>query len=436
MAGSRNDLHHLSLFNQNIDRVAFLSYFLGGVVPFAGLVWIVQEYVLDQLPEGTWRVGAIGAVAGLACLSLGAFLALRRATRSTLARMDAHTRRLETLLDLAKTLSEARFAEDVHRTAASCAAELTGARTGVVLAPELGKDDPEPQLVASAGEESIEVYRASRSRLHEIVAPVIAQGVPALWDDESDAADAASPGAVAAVPLAGCSNLSPAALVVTAQAGERFDSSHLRLLSTVGGLAAVTRAHADLRDSQRNFFVHVTEILMAALDSHMHEQAGHPRRVAHLAIVMGRELDFDEHRLERLHFASLLHDVGMLKIDTRRQQTSAVWQRHSQIGHRMLSRIRLWADLAPFVLHHHEWWNGEGYPDGLEGDDIPLESRVIGMAEAFDSMTSRSSYRAALSWDEALGQVEQGAGTQFDPDIARLLLRLVRDGQIDGPTRV
>jgi HD-GYP domain-containing protein (c-di-GMP phosphodiesterase class II) len=436
MGRPRSDLHHLSLFNQNIDRVAFLAYFLGGVVPFAGLVWIVQQYVLDQLPEGPWKVGAIGAVAGLACLSLAAFLALRRATRTTLARMDAHTRRLETLLDLARTLSEARFAEDVHRTAASCAAALTGARTGIVLAPELGKEDSEPQLVASAGEESIEVYRAARSRLHEIAMPVIANGVPALWDGRGEGAEAAATGGVAAVPLAGCSNLAPAALLVTAHPGQWFDSTHLRLLSTVGGLAAVTRAHADLRDAQRNFFVHVTEILMAALDSHMNEQAGHPRRVAHLAVVIGRELEFDEHRLERLHFASLLHDIGMLKIDTRRQQPRAVWQRHAQLGHRMLARIRMWADLAPFVLHHHEWWNGEGYPDGLEGDDIPLEARIIGIAEAFDSMTSRSSYREARSWDEALAEVESGAGTQFDPEIARLLLDLVRDGRIDGPTRV
>lgn len=434
MTGSRNEVHHLSLFNQNIDRVAFLAYFLGGVVPFAGLVWIVHQYVLDQLPEGPWKVGAIGVVAGLACLSLAAFLALRRATRSTLAHMDAHSRRLETLLDLAKTLSEARYAEDVHRTAASCAAELTGARTGIVLAPELGKEDSAPQLVASAGEESIEVYRAAQVRLEEVVAPVIAQGVPALCDGAPDSGSAASEG-VAAVPLAGSPQLAPAALVVTAQPGENFDSSHLRLLSTVAGLAAVTRSHADLRDAQRNFFVHVTEMLMAALDSHMNEQAGHPRRVAHLAVVLGRELGFDEHRLERLHFASLLHDVGMLKIDTRRTQPAAVWQRHAQLGHRMLSRIRLWSDLAPFVLHHHEWWNGAGYPDGLEGDDIPLEARIIGLSEAFDSMTSRSSYRDALPWNDALTEVEQGAGTQFDPDLARMLLALIRDGRIDGPTQ-
>ena len=436
MTAPRSELHHLSLFNQNIDRVAFLAYFLGGVVPFAGLVWIVQRYVLQQLPDGPWKLAAIGVVAGLACLSLGAFLALRRATRATLTRMDAHTRRLESLLELARTLSEARFADDVHRTAASCAAELTGARTGIVLAPEAEKEESEPQLVASAGEESIDVYRASRSRLHEIAAPVIGQGVPALWDGQSENADGAGSGGVAAVPIGGSANLPPAALVVTARAGERFDSTHLRLLSTVASLATVTRAHADLRDAQRNFFVHVTEILMAALDSHMNEQAGHPRRVAHLAVLLGRELAFDEHRLERLHFASLLHDVGMLKVDTRRQQPAAVWQRHAQLGHRMLSRIRLWSDLAPFVLHHHEWWDGSGYPDGLQGDDIPLESRIIGIAEAFDSMTSRSSYREALSWDAALAEIEQGAGTQFDPDLARRLLELVRDGRIDGPTRI
>jgi hypothetical protein len=433
-SGSRRDPHYLSLFSQKLDRVAFLAYFLGGVVPLAGLVWLVQQYVLPQLPEGVWTAGAMGVVAGLACLSLGAFLALRRSTRATLTGMDAHARRLETLLDLARTLSEARFADDVCGTAAACAVQLTGAEAGLVLSRDAGKPDEGPQLVASAGEASVELYRTAGGQLDEIVAPVLAQGVPALWQESSDRTSAESPGGVAAVPIPGAPGLPGAALVV-ASAGRHFDSSHLRLLSIVAGLTSVTRSHADLRDAQRNFFVHVTELLMVALDSHVHEQAGHPRRVAHLAVLMGRELEFDEHRLERLHFASLLHDVGMLKIDTRKPQPRSIMQRHAQLGHRMLSHIRLWSDLAMVVLHHHEWWNGEGYPDGLEGDDIPLESRIIGLAEAFDSMTSPSSYKPARPWAEALVEVEQGAGTQFDPQIARLFLDLVERGVIDEPTQ-
>jgi polar amino acid transport system substrate-binding protein len=193
----------------------------------------------------------------------------------------------------------------------------------------------------------------------------------------------------------------------------------------------VARANADLRDAQRNFFVHVTEILIAALDAHQHEQEGHARRVAHLAVHLGRELQLDEHRLERLHFAALLHDVGMLKIDTRRTQGRAHHRAHPSLGHRLLARIRLWEDLAPWVLHHHECWDGSGYPEGLAGEDIPLEARIIGTAEAFDTMASDSSY-APRGLPGALEEIRRGRGTQFEPRLADLLLDLAQRGMIDG----
>ena len=101
------------------------------------------------------------------------------------------------------------------------------------------------------------------------------------------------------------------------------------------------------------------------------------------------------------------------------------------MGHRMLAPIQLWADVAPLVLHHHEWWNGGGYPEQLAADAIPLESRIIGVAEAFDSMTSRSSYKEPVPTDEAVRRVEAGAGTQFDPEVVRVFLDLARRGDVD-----
>jgi len=422
--------HHLSIFSQNLDRVAFLVYFLGAVLPFGALAFAVQRYALPQLPPGAWTFGAVGVLAGLGCLSLAAFLALRRVTRATLARLDADNRRLESLLGASRTLADARFEDDVNRTAAGCAAEITGAVAAFVIAPDPEKEDVAPHLVAAAGDEAMDRYRAARERVDELVAPVLEQGAPSLWSDAS----ATGVTALAAVPIPGPRPGAPGAALAVVSSGEpvRFDAGHLRSLATVAALAGVARSNADLRDAQRNFFVHVTELLIAALDAHLDEESGHARRVAHVSIRLGRALGLEEARLERLHFAALLHDVGMLKIDTRRPQAKAVYRTHPVLGQRMLSRIRLWEDLAPFVLHHHEWWDGSGYPEGLAGEDIPLEARIIGLAEAFDSMTSPSTYKTRRSFQEALSQVREGRGTQFDPCLADRFLELAAEGVIEA----
>jgi putative nucleotidyltransferase with HDIG domain len=173
----------------------------------------------------------------------------------------------------------------------------------------------------------------------------------------------------------------------------------------------------------------MTEILMSALDLHVDTQAGHSRRVAHVANRIGRAMGFEGRDLERLHFGALLHDIGMLKIDVRTVDKAAK-RRHSTIGHQLLKPIRLWEDLAPIVLHHHEWFDGSGYPEKIAGNEIPVESRIIGLAEAFDSMTSEASYKRAIPVDEALRRVEAAAGSQFDPELVSILVDLVREGAI------
>ena len=131
--------HHLSIFSQNLDRVAFLVYFLGAVLPFGALAYAFQRYALPQLPAGAWTFGAVGVLVGLGVLSLAAFLALRRVTRSVLARLDADNRRLESLLAASRTLAGARFADEVDQTAARCAVEITGAAAAFVISPDPGE---------------------------------------------------------------------------------------------------------------------------------------------------------------------------------------------------------------------------------------------------------------------------------------------------------
>jgi HD-GYP domain-containing protein (c-di-GMP phosphodiesterase class II) len=104
--------------------------------------------------------------------------------------------------------------------------------------------------------------------------------------------------------------------------------------------------------------------------------------------------------------------------------------KHAELGYRMLARIRLWEDVAPIVHSHHEWYDGAGYPEGLAGNDISLESRIISVCESFDSMTSDTSYKVAMPMEAAVEEIRGCAGTQFDPLVAKTFLDLVEQGLI------
>ena len=98
-------------------------------------------------------------------------------------------------------------------------------------------------------------------------------------------------------------------------------------------------------------------------------------------------------------------------------------RRHAELGDEMLRPIRVWEDIAPLVRHHHEWFDGRGYPDRLAGESIPLESRIIAVAEAFDAMTAEKSYKEAIPVEEAIDRIREGSGTQFDPAVVEAFLR-------------
>lgn len=120
----------------------------------------------------------------------------------------------------------------------------------------------------------------------------------------------------------------------------------------------------------------------------------------------------------------------MLKIDKSIQKNEKACEKHAELGYRMLVRIRLWEDVAPIVHSHHERYDGTGYPEGLAGDDISLEARIITVCDAFDSMTSNTSYKIAMPLEAAVQEVRNCAGTQFDPRIAKTFLDLVEQGVI------
>jgi diguanylate cyclase (GGDEF)-like protein len=171
------------------------------------------------------------------------------------------------------------------------------------------------------------------------------------------------------------------------------------------------------------------EGLAKAVDARDAQRGGHSERVAELAARLAARLGADEETIELTRLAGTLHDLGELGVpeailrkpgpltDPERETL----ERHSRIGSRMLESVG-GESVAACVRHHHERWDGMGYPDGLAGEDIPLGARILLVAEAFDAMTSDSAHRQRRSTEDALDELQRGAGTQFDPAVVAALV--------------
>ena len=154
----------------------------------------------------------------------------------------------------------------------------------------------------------------------------------------------------------------------------------------------------------------------------------HSHRVAQLAVNIAVRLGLDREQVELIRLAASLHDLGKLALpeDLLRKPgpltppERLVLERHAQIGFRMLDSLGI-DPVADWVLHHHERWDGTGYPDGLSGGEIPLGARIIFVADAYDAMTSERAYRQAVPQPDALAELERCAGTQFDPAVVKAL---------------
>ncbi len=170
-------------------------------------------------------------------------------------------------------------------------------------------------------------------------------------------------------------------------------------------------------------YVSTVKVLTAAIDARDPYTLGHSMRVAKLSIKVGEAIGMSGQELEDLEMASLFHDVGKLRTPdyvllkdgpldpTEQREISS----HCEYGAAILSRASSLQKYIPAVRHHHEWFNGEGYPDGLRGDDIPLHAAIIAIADAFDAMTSMRPYKNPFSRDEAVHELNQCAGKQFNP---------------------
>jgi len=178
----------------------------------------------------------------------------------------------------------------------------------------------------------------------------------------------------------------------------------------------------------------------AALEARDPYLRGHSARVTSIAEGLARRLGWRGERIDALRLGGSLHDVGKIAVNESVLRKSgpltdeelAQIRTHPVAGARLIEGVEDFRPALPYVLHHHERWDGAGYPHGLAGEEIPIEARLLGVADAFDAMTSVRSYRPALSVEQALAELQRCAGSQFDPELAETFVEGWRTGDI-GP---
>jgi putative nucleotidyltransferase with HDIG domain len=172
--------------------------------------------------------------------------------------------------------------------------------------------------------------------------------------------------------------------------------------------------------------------LVAAIDSRDPHNGRHSHRVASLALYLGRELGLPGEQLEMLELAALLHDVGKLGVPRRilakpgplDDTEWTVMRQHPVYGAEIVVQVGLLSDVATIIRHHHERIDGNGYPDGIAGEQIPLLARLICIVDAYEAMTADRSYREAMDTRKARSLMEESLGSQFDPCIGEVFLRM------------
>lgn len=174
--------------------------------------------------------------------------------------------------------------------------------------------------------------------------------------------------------------------------------------------------------------------LAAAVETKESGTVGHAQRVAHLAVEMARRLSMAGRSLERIEYAALLMDIGkanvpqavLKKSEELTSEEREIVRSHVRMGANMVAAVPFLADLESDILHHHEYWDGTGYPNGLNGENIPLGSRILSVASDYDAMISERPYHPRpLSHEEAIEEIRTGVGRKYDPDIAAVFLDMM-----------
>ncbi|MFC1504775.1 GAF and HD-GYP domain-containing protein, partial [Spirochaetota bacterium] len=212
-----------------------------------------------------------------------------------------------------------------------------------------------------------------------------------------------------------------------------FTPHDTTLLTALANNVAIAIHNAQLFEDQKEMFMSVVNSFAAAIDAKDHYTHGHSERVTRYSLKIAGALDMSQEEIDKLELAALLHDIGKIGINTEvlnkpgrlSPDERAYIEKHPGIGYDIIRHIKQFENIIAFVRHHHERYDGCGYPDRLKGQQIPLHARIIAIADTYDAMTSNRPYRKRMPKKLAMHEIRKNAGTQFDKKLTNIFLKII-----------
>jgi diguanylate cyclase (GGDEF)-like protein len=389
---------------------------------------VISKLGLNQFDDDDVRL--------LEVLAGHAAVALENAGLYEAARREAE--RATALLEFSRQLSTAEGMDEVvDRIVERTAQTLGSPRASVWFQETTGG---ELMVRATHGYSELDNGRLARMHFdHEAAADFFSAKEPFVVTDEQRSAieganqvGAAAPFAIAPLTLDG-GRLGCIAVAAPEEIG--FSERHLRLLAGVAHQAKLALTNAGNFQSLEKTFLETVEALANALEANDEYTSSHARWITDLALKVGEGLGLDTRSLKRLELGALFHDIGKIGIPEAilskpgplTTEEREVVERHPELGERIIAPIDRLEEVRPIVRHCHERYDGTGYPDCKHGEQIPIESRIILVCDAYHAMTTDRPYRKRLPKEEALRRLDEGAGTQFDPAVVDVCTRVLGD---------
>jgi len=360
-----------------------------------------------------------------------------------LKNMERNNRELTNLLKITSSLDISSDSKEILNRMTELAAESMNCEAASIMLINERKNVLE--FVVATGEKKQRISTATVPMGEGIAGWVAVNGEPQIVNDTS--ADPRFTGKIdkqsgfvtrqiLAIPLVLEQRIIGVIEVINTRDKRVLDDDDVRILTAIGERAATIIATTKTIESQQNFYIQTTNIIVKAIEKKDMYSEGHPWRVAELCHMIAIEMDLGETDKSDLHYGALFHDIGKLDMPcilfnkrTLSEREREFIRQHPVKGAKLLEPISLWKSIVPYVLYHHESWDGGGYPFGRAGEDIPVGARIINLAESFAVMRSPNSYKKRMSIKEAILEIMRLSGKQFDPNIVRVLISVLEKDQ-------
>lgn len=375
----------------------------------------------------------------------------RREHEGTRGELDALRRAFERQHERAETLRHALlevhralFGGNVHEMILRACLQITGATRGVYVSHGAGgrlRVKAAVDVEGYPGREPSAFLQALSRRVVERNEPVVCN------DGTENGIDGIGPPEREAERFRNCV-VSPVVLrddldgvVLVGDRPGAFDPDDVRMLLSVGHQAGVAVENRRLEEALQRAYVSTVSILADAVEAKDPYTHGHCEMASRYARLVAEKMGLASHDQALVCYSALLHDVGKIGVSDGvlnkpgplLPEEMELMRAHVRVGHDLLRNVPVLQQVAEVVLHHHERFDGDGYPDGLRGDQIPLASRIVSVVDAYCAMITRRSYKEAYTESHARDEVRRCAGTQFDPDVVDAFLSVLETPQAEDP---